>query len=360
MKNNSLFDQEQKKEIRISVDTLGGENGEHAVIKGLELVRKQFPYVSYILHGNSKNLLLILNHYPELKKLSILKNAKTAVLMTQKPTDALRNGKGTSMLSSIESVEKSQADAAVSCGNTGALMLMSLVKLRKIYGVNRPAIAVLWPSRNPSGFNIVLDAGADVKADTQDLLKYAVMGSTYAQNGFNISAPRVGLLNVGTEDIKGSKHLSDANEIIKKASRNTNFEYVGFVEGTDLPSNNVDVIVTDGFTGNIALKTGEGTAQLIGDFMVDSFKQNLISKISSVLAIQPLKRLKEKMDPRRVNGGVLLGLNGLIIKSHGNADHVGIEAAVKLAIRLTSNSFSENLSTNLKNIDSENEFQNKE
>ena len=164
-------------------------------------------------------------NFTENKYYEALKNAEKAVLMTQKPTDALRNGNGTSMLSSIESVKDNHANAAVSCGNTGALMLMSLVKLRKISGVNRPAIAVLWPSRNPSGFNILLDAGADVKADTQDLLKYAIMGATYAQNGFNISLPRVGLLNVGTEEIKGSKHLYNANEEIKVASKNYNFNY---------------------------------------------------------------------------------------------------------------------------------------
>ena len=345
MKNTSIFD----KKICISVDTLGGDNDELTVIKGLELVRSTSPQVSYILHGNSKNLQSLLNDYPELKKISQIKNAEKAVLMTQKPTDALRNGNGTSMLSSIESVKDNHANAAVSCGNTGALMLMSLVKLRKISGVNRPAIAVLWPSRNPSGFNILLDAGADVKADTQDLLKYAIMGATYAQNGFNISLPRVGLLNVGTEEIKGSKHLYNANEEIKIASKNYNFNYLGFVEGTDLPSDIVDVIVTDGFTGNIALKTGEGTAKLIGDFVSNSFRQSFLSRVSSIFAIKPLKRLKNKMDPRRVNGGVLLGLNGLIVKSHGNADHIGIEAAVRLAIRLTTNNFSHNLSSNLSN-----------
>ncbi len=351
MKNQSVFDSRIKEGITISIDTLGGDNGEGVIIRGLELIRRQFPTVSYILHGNKDILLKHLNHYPELKKISILNHAKNAVLMTQKPSDALRNGRGTSMFSCIESVKNCEADAAVSCGNTGALMLMSLVKLRKISGVNRPAIAVLWPSKNKSGFNIVLDAGADVKADTKDLLKYAIMGVTYAQNGFNLSKPRVGLLNVGTEENKGSKDLFDANEEIRKSSKNKNFEYVGFVEGTDLPSNLVDVIVTDGFTGNIALKTGEGTAKLIGDFVNESFKKNVLSKISSIFAIKPLKRLKERMDPRRVNGGVLLGLNGLVVKSHGNADHVGIEAAVKLAIRLTTNNFSQNLSSNLKNAE---------
>ena len=175
------------------------------------------------------------------------------------------------------------------------------------------------------------------------------MGSTYAQNGFNLTTPRVGLLNVGTEDIKGSQDLFEANERIKQASKKNNYEYMGFVEGTDIPSDKVDVIVTDGFTGNIALKTGEGTAKLIGDFMNESFRKNMLSKISSILAIKPLKRLKEKIDPRRVNGGVLIGLNGLVVKSHGNADHVGIEAAGKLAIKLTTNNFSETLSFNLKN-----------
>lgn len=263
--------------------------------------------------------------------------------MEDKPSHVMRHGKGTTMWSTIDAVREGEATVAVSCGNTGALMALSMVRLRKLPSVDRPAIAILWPSRNPQGFNVMLDVGADIRADAKDLLQYALMGTSYARNGLDLRQPRVGLLNVGTEEHKGRPELKRAHELIAIFADKANYDFVGFVEGSDIPGDVADVIVTDGFTGNVAIKTGEGTASLIGDLLRGAFKHSILSRIASVLAITSLQRLRKRIDPRRVNGGVFLGLNGTVVKSHGAADATGVSAAVKLAFQLAETGFTEKL-----------------
>ncbi len=222
-------------------------------------------------------------------------------------------------------------------------MAVAMIRLRKLPGVKRPAIAVLWPSRNPGGFNLMLDGGADIKADSDDLTQYALMGASYARNGMALTRPRVGLLNVGTEEHKGTPELKLAHDQIAAAATLGDYEFVGFVEGVDLPSDRVDVIVTDGFTGNVALKTAEGTARLIGDFLREAFNATWASKISGLLASRALSRLRHRMDPRRANGGVFLGLNGIVVKSHGSADATGVASAVSMAHQLAKSGFRDRL-----------------
>jgi glycerol-3-phosphate acyltransferase PlsX len=222
-------------------------------------------------------------------------------------------------------------------------MMLSVVRLRKLPGINRPAIAILWPSRSASGFNIMLDVGADIRADEHDLLQYALMGASYARNGMELKRPRIGLLNVGTEEHKGRAELKAAHDMITENAAAANFEFVGFVEGGDIPGDVADVIVTDGFTGNIALKTGEGTASLIGSLLREAFKFSPLSRLAALLAYTSLQRLNKRIDPRRVNGGVFLGLNGTVVKSHGSSDATGVSAAVKLAFKLSQSGFSEKL-----------------
>ena len=263
--------------------------------------------------------------------------------MHDKPSQVIRSAQDTSMWSTIESVRAGEATVAVSCGNTGALMALSMLRLRKLPGVNRPAIACLWPSRNPQGFNVVLDCGADIRADAPDLLQYAMMGASYARNGLGVDRPRVGLLNVGTEEHKGRGELKLAHDLIENAAEGGGFDYVGFVEGGDIMGARVDVIVTDGFTGNIALKTGEGTAKLVGDFLKEAFENSVMSKFAALLAMTSLKRLQKRIDPRRVNGGLFLGLNGTVVKSHGSADETGVSAAIKLAFQLARAGFQDRL-----------------
>ena len=331
------------KRIVISIDAMGGDRGPAAVVAGMDKFAAKNPGIGFILHGDEAVLKRLLRRRKALSGRCEVRHAPKAVTMDEKPSHVMRNGAGTSMWSAIESVRDHEATVAVSCGNTGALMALSMIRLRKLEGVNRPAIACLWPSRNPTGFNVMLDVGADIKADAEDLVQYALMGASYARNGMAIARPRIGLLNVGTEEHKGRAELKLAHEMIGAAAGAGSFDYVGFVEGSDLPSDRVDVIVTDGFTGNIALKTGEGTAKLIGDFLKDAFAATPLSRIAALLALTSLRRLQKRIDPRRVNGGVFLGLNGTVVKSHGAADATGIAAAITLASQLAQSGFQERL-----------------
>ena len=322
---------------------MGGDRGPAAVVAGLALSADKNPDIGFILHGDKPKLEKLVAKRRGLTEVCEIRHTEEVVTMDAKPSHVMRKGQKTSMWSTVDAVKQGEADVAVSCGNTGALMALSMVRLRKLPGINRPAIACLWPSRNPGGFNIMLDVGADVRADEGDLLQYALMGASYARNGLDLPRPRIGLLNVGTEEHKGRAELKAAHELIAEAAPGANFDFVGFVEGGDIPGNVCDVIVTDGFTGNIALKTGEGTANLVGDFLREAFKATPLSRIAALLAMTSLRRLSKRIDPRRVNGGVFLGLNGTVVKSHGSADATGVSAAVKLAFHLAQGGFNQKL-----------------
>jgi phosphate acyltransferase len=326
----------------LSVDAMGGDKGPAIVVAGLAKFLLATPAARAIVHGPLAELTPLINAQKIADRVTI-HDAADVVRMTDKPSHVLRHGKKTSMWSAIDAVRDGQAAVCVSCGNTGGLMALSMLRLRKAEGVNRPAIACLWPSRNPAGFNVMLDAGADIRADQDDLLTYALMGAAYARTGLDIARPRVGLLNVGTEEHKGRAELKVAHELIAHAAKRGEFDYVGFVEGGDLPSDKVDVIVTDGFTGNVALKTGEGTATLISELLRNALLGNPLSILGALFARGSLRRLRKRIDPRRVNGGVFLGLNQTVIKSHGSADATGVAAALHLAYRLAQSGFSDKL-----------------
>ncbi|MBQ2263398.1 MAG: phosphate acyltransferase PlsX [Loktanella sp.] len=326
----------------LSVDAMGGDKGPATVVAGLAKFLKSTPAARAILHGPAAELNPLITTHKIADQVTV-HDASDVVKMSDKPSNVLRHGKKTSMWSAIEAVRNGQAAVCISCGNTGGLMALSMLRLRKAEGVNRPAIACLWPSRNPAGFNVMLDAGADIRADQDDLLTYALMGASYARSGLDIARPRVGLLNVGTEEHKGRAELKVAHELIANAAERGEFDYVGFIEGGDLPSAKVDVIVTDGFTGNVALKTGEGTATLISELLRGALMKNPLSILGALLARGSLKRLRKRIDPRRVNGGVFLGLNQTVIKSHGSADATGVAAALHLAYRLAQSGFSDKL-----------------
>ncbi len=334
---------QQTERITISVDAMGGDSGPAVVVAGIAKSANKNPKIGFILHGQESVLRKLVAKRRVLEGRVVFRDCPDVVKMEDKPSQVVRSGKQTSMWSALESVKNGEAHGAVSCGNTGALMALSMIRLRKLPGVNRPAIAILWPSRNPQGFNVMLDVGADVRADAKDLLQYALMGASYARNGMALSRPRIGLLNVGTEEHKGRAELKEAHALIAGFAEQANFDFVGFVEGSDIPGDKADVIVTDGFTGNVAIKTGEGTASLIGDLLRQAFKYTPLSRLASILAITSLNRLKKRIDPRRVNGGVFLGLNGTVVKSHGGADATGVSAAVKLAFTLADSGFSEKL-----------------
>jgi glycerol-3-phosphate acyltransferase PlsX len=336
--------------IVLSVDAMGGDMGPAAVVAGLAKSAKVNPRLHFILNGPQDELERLVERRKALRGRVSVRDAKDVVSMEDKPSQVLRTGKGTSMWHTVEAVRSGEAQVAVSCGNTGALMAMSPLRLRRLPGVDRPAIAVLWPSNNPQGFNVMLDAGADIRADASDLLRYALMGTSYARNGLDLERPRVGLLNVGTEEHKGRAELKQAYDLIRDNAALAEFDFVGFVEGGDILGNVADVIVTDGFTGNVALKTGEGTASLIRDLLRQAFQYTPLSRLASVLALTSLRRLRKRIDPRRVNGGVFLGLNGTVVKSHGSADATGVSAAIKLAAQLAEQGFNEKLARRIARV----------
>jgi glycerol-3-phosphate acyltransferase PlsX len=246
--------------------------------------------------------------------------------MDAKPSQALRHGRWkSSMWRALDAVKKGEADVAVSAGNTGALMAMAKFNLKTMPGIARPAIAALWPTLR--GESVVLDVGASIGADAHDLVDMAVMGSAMARILFGIECPTVGLLNIGVEEVKGLEEVREAGRILREAEP-AGMDYVGFVEGSDIGNGTADVVVTEGFAGNIALKTAEGTAQQIGQYLRSALNRTWRSKLGYLLARQAFQTLREKMDPRRSNGGVFLGLNGIVIKSHGGTDAEGFAAAV--------------------------------
>ncbi len=340
-------DSRTRTDVVIAVDAMGSDKGPAVILDGMARSAAKNPDIHFLVFGDTAQLARLVERRRGLRGRCTLRHTDGVVTMDAKPGQVMRHGKGTSMWAAIEAVREGEAQVAVSCGNTGALMALSMVRLRKLAGVNRPAIACLWPSRNPGGFNLMLDVGADIRADAEDLLQFALMGASYARIGLELAQPRIGLLNVGTEENKGRPELRTAHNLIRDAAPHGAYDFVGYVEGGDIPSRRVDVIVTDGFTGNIALKTGEGTATLIRELLRDAFRFSPLSRIAAVLALTSLRRLSKRIDPRRVNGGVFLGLNGTVVKSHGSADATGVSAALKLAFTLGQANFPERLAARL-------------
>ncbi len=336
--------------ITISVDAMGGDLGPAAVVAGIAKSADKNPDIAFLVFGPEADLQPLINKRG-LSDRCTVRDVQKVVSMDDKPSHVMRHGKGTSMWSAVDAVKNGEAEAVISCGNTGALMAVSMLRLRRLPGIARPAIACLWPSQNPGGFNVMLDVGADIRADAKDLRQYALMGGSYARNGLGLKRPRIGLLNVGTEENKGRTEIRKAHDLIGAAAEEANMDFVGFVEGGDIPSNRVDVIVTDGFTGNVALKTGEGTASLIRDFLREAFRATPLSRIAALIALTSLRRLSKRIDPRRVNGGVFLGLNGTVVKSHGSADATGVSSAIKLAYRLAESRFTERLAARVASFD---------
>ncbi len=336
--------------ITISVDAMGGDLGPAAIVAGIAKSAQKNSDIAFLLFGPKSEIEPLIEKRGLTARCTV-RDVQDVVTMDAKPSHVMRHGKGTSMWAAIDAVRDGEAQAVVSCGNTGALMAVSMLRLRKLPGVDRPAIACLWPSKNPGGFNVMLDVGADIRADAKDLVQYALMGGSYARNGLGLETPRIGLLNVGTEEHKGRPEIREAFDLITRAAPDAGFDFVGFVEGGDIPSSKVDVIVTDGFSGNVALKTGEGTASLIRSFLGEAFRATPLSRLASLLAVTSLRRLSKRIDPRRVNGGVFLGLNGTVVKSHGSADATGVSSAIKLAYRLAESRFNERLAARVASID---------
>ena len=332
--------------IRISLDLMGGDFGPEVVVPGAARALDRHPDITFIMYGQKDRCEAILAKYPKLREKSEFHECDVAISMDEKPSQALRRGRYvSSMWRSIEAVKVGAADVVVSAGNTGALMAMAKFCLRTMANIERPAIAAIWPTLR--GESIVLDVGATIGADSQQLLDFALMGGAMARALFEIPRPTVGLLNVGVEEVKGQEEVKDAGRLIREANLES-LEYFGFVEGDDIGKGTVDVVVTDGFTGNIALKTAEGTARQVGTYLRLALQADPVSKLGAVLAGRALNALRSKMDPRTVNGGVFLGLNGIVIKSHGGATAEAFAAAIDVGYDMAKNGLTEKIENDLK------------
>ena len=329
MGNSSLPDQESKF-INIAVDAMGGDFGPSEVIPALNLVLQGRGDIYFLIFGDENKIANYLSKFPELKRCSSVTHTDKIIKNDEKPSLALRTSKGSSMRMAIEAVKNGEAAAVVSAGNTGALMALAKMVLKTVSGIHRPAIASVMPGIK--GESIMLDLGANILVDGENLVQFAVLGSIFARAHKKIEKPTVGLLNIGSEETKGPDHVRKAAEILSCVDFPG--EYIGFVEGDDITKGAVDVIVSDGYAGNIALKTAEGVGSLVRQYFIESFSSNPLAKLGGLLAYYPLKALKKRMDPRLYNGGVFLGLNGVCIKSHGGADATAFSYAVILAVRL--------------------------
>lgn len=317
------------KNVCISLDAMGGDHGVSIVVPGAALALERHPHMRFLMFGDEQQISAALQGYPKLKEATEIRHTTVAISMADKPSQALRAGRGkSSMWMAIQAVKDGQAGATVSAGNTGALMVMAKLCLKTMGHIERPVLAALWPTQK--GESIVLDMGATIGADAAHLVDMAVMGAAMARIVLNHERPTVGLLNVGVEEIKGLETVKEASRILREADL-PNLDYKGFVEGDDLGKGVVDVVVTEGFTGNIALKTAEGTAKQISAFLKEALGRTWMTKLGYLLAKQAFDALREKLDPRKSNGAVFLGLEGLVIKSHGGTDALGFASAIDIA-----------------------------
>jgi len=329
--------------IRIAVDAMGGENSPNKILKGIQLALKNDSNNFFLLYGNKEILKKNIQNFPSIKKSCEIIHTEDQILDDESPLKAIKRGKKSSMWSSIESQTENFSDITLSAGNTGALLIISRMILKTLEGIDKPALAGLWPNKN--GMNIVLDLGANIECNEKNLIDFSNMGSALYKSIFKNDKPRVALLNIGLEEIKGKDFLKKAFNLLKENS-NTDFKFDGYIEGNNIMSGDVDVIVTDGFTGNIALKTAEGTA----NFITNDLKESL-TKASMLLSYSKLKKFKEKLDPRKYNGAIFLGLQGPVVKSHGAIDPLGFAYSIDMCNRIINGDLIKKIKSNLNNID---------
>jgi len=330
----------------IALDAMGGDFGPKVMIPAAANVLNKLQSAKFLIFGDEKQIMPVLDKYPTLKQHSEVHHTEITIKSNDKPSVALRNGKGSSMRLAIEAVKSGVAHGVVSAGNTGALMAMSKLLLKCLPGITRPALASVMPSER--GTTVMLDLGANLVCDAEVLTQFAVLGSVYARVVRGISAPTVGLLNVGTEEMKGHEEIRSAAAIL--SSIKFPGKYHGFIEGTDITKGTVDVVVTDGFTGNVALKTAEGVGKLSKHFLTDAFKSSPLAIMGYLLARGAINRMKDKVDPRKYNGGMFLGLSGICVKSHGGSDIMATENAIMMAGDLIRNGFNQRVAEEIESV----------
>jgi phosphate acyltransferase len=331
--------------VTISIDVMGGDHAPTSVLEGAALAAARLRDVKFLLHGTPEALARLEAGSSLLRRAEQFP-CEGVVGMDVKPSQALRQGKGTSMWNALAAVETGQAQAAVSAGNTGALMAMAKLRLRPMAGVHRPALAAGWPTMR--GICTVLDVGANVEADAEQLVEFAIMGEAFHRAVRGAARPKIGFLNIGSEDQKGHEEIREAARLFREAGFDMDFH--GFVEGDDIAKGTVDVVVTDGFTGNVALKTAEGTARMVGHFLKSALTSGPFAMAGAAVASGALKKLRAQMDPGKVNGAVFLGLNGVAVKSHGGTDGPGFASAIDVALRMARSHFRDEIEANLKRL----------
>jgi glycerol-3-phosphate acyltransferase PlsX len=316
--------------ITLSLDAMGGDHAPDMVIEGASIALRSNPEVRFLLFGDEARLKPLLERFPEVAAAAEIRPTTDVVPNDEKPSQALRGRRQSSMRLAINAVGSGEANGVVSAGNTGALMAMAKFVLKTLPGIDRPAIATYFPTRR--GESVMLDLGANVECDEDNLVQFAVMGEVFARNVLGLKQPSIGILNVGTEEVKGSDAVKKAAQILSQTTLPIRF--YGFVEGDDIGAGTVDVIVTDGFTGNVALKTAEGTAKMLGAFLKEALTSSPMAKLGTLLAKPALDAFRMRVDPRRYNGAMFLGLRGICVKSHGGTDALGFSNAIKVAAEM--------------------------
>ena len=329
--------------VNIAVDTMGGENAPEKIIDGIEISLQSNQENFFFLYGREDSLEKVIAKKKLIKQYSKIINTKDVISDEESPLNAAKRGKESSMWKAIESQKEKKTDISLSAGNTGALLIISRLILNSIDGINKPALAGLWPNNN--NMNVVLDLGANIECDEKNLLDFACMGSALFRSLFNNDCPRIALLNIGLEENKGNDVLKKTYSILKK-NKLKNFEFCGYIEGNHIMDGNVDVIITDGFTGNVALKTAEGTA----NFIIKNLKKSL-NKLSILLSYQSLKLFREKLDPRKYNGAIFLGLQSPVVKSHGSTDAIGFAHSIETCHKIVKANLIEKIKSHLITVD---------
>ncbi|HQT78488.1 MAG TPA: phosphate acyltransferase PlsX [Rhodopila sp.] len=329
----------------LAVDAMGGDKAPEMVVHGLEYAAERHPNAKFLLIGDEARLNTLLGRYKRARAICTVRHASETISNDMKPTAALRS-RQSSMRLAIDAVASGEASGLVSAGNTGALLALAKIVIKALPGIDRPAMAAISPSAR--GDVVMLDLGANVQCDVRNLVEFAVMGDVFARTVLGLTAPSIGLLNVGSEELKGDDTVREAAEILRASHIGPQFH--GFVEGHDIAAGTTDVIVTDGFTGNVALKTGEGALKLIGEFLKQVFTSGIIAKLAYLMVRPGLDRLREWLDPRRYNGAVMVGLNGVVVKSHGGTDAMGFAHAVDVAMDMVVHRFNERIREDLARI----------
>ncbi|MGE5546533.1 MAG: phosphate acyltransferase PlsX [Solirubrobacterales bacterium] len=325
--------------VTISIDAMGGDHAPDMVVEGVKLAHVRLPHVRYLLFGDAARIEPLLDRWPEIRGVVTVHDTPEWVAMDAKPSQVLRTGRRSSMWLAVDAVAKGEAAGVVSAGNTGALMAVSKFVLRMLPGIDRPAIAGMFPTER--GETVMLDLGANVDCNANNLVEFAVMGEVFARHVLGLERPTVGLLNVGSEEVKGNDAVKAAANALRESGLPIRFH--GFVEGNDICAGTVDVVVADGFTGNIALKTAEGTVKLYSTFLKEAFKSSILAKFGFLLARQALTKVKVRTDPRRYNGAMFLGLNGIAVKSHGGTDAFGFANAIGVAVDLVAHGYNDRI-----------------